>query len=140
MNNEITEQEVLKVCERINKPLTQNEIEWVIENYDNPNGENNPDLMIEMLVRGVPKKTFSYHLDQKVTTWMRTHFEIEALNRADANERAVNFINSDEIETLTWDELADVKEVMSVEDNGGASTKELYTSIGELVYHNEKED
>ena len=71
---------------------------------------------------------------------MRTLFDIEALNSADANERAVNFINSDEIETLTWDELADVKEVMSVEDNGGASTKELYTSIGELVYHNEKED
>lgn len=69
-------------------------------------------------------KEFDFFLDEKVTTWMRTRFSIKAETREDAIEVAVRDLNKLYVET--WEEVPDVKELMTVEENNGVSTKEIY--------------
>ena len=72
-----------------------------------------------------PMETFDFFLDQKITTWMRTRFSVEATSREEAIEKAKK-----EYEELCWDEsweeIPDVQETMSVRDNAGFSTEEVY--------------
>lgn len=79
---------------------------------------------------------FNFHLDQKVTTWMRTEFEIEA----ETLEQAVKIVrekyDSGDLYELPWDEIEGVKEIMEVGDNGGEPTEELYDENGNLILNN----
>jgi len=79
-------------------------------------------------------ETFDFYVDQKVTTWYRTHFEIEAESLAEAKKKALEFYEQGNTSDLPWEQYDGTTELMSVEENDGASVTELYTDMGELVY------
>lgn len=79
-------------------------------------------------------KTFDFYVDQKVTTWYRTHFEIEADSLAEAKKKALEFYEQGNTSDLPWEQYDGTTELMSVEDNDGASVTEIYTDMGEMVY------
>ena len=80
-------------------------------------------------------KTFDFYVDQKVTTWYRTHFEIEAENLQEAKIKAKEFFDKGNTSDLPWEQYDGTTELMSVEENRGASVTEIYTDMGEMVYH-----
>jgi hypothetical protein len=84
------------------------------------------------------ERVFSFYLDQKVTTWMRTNFVIIAESEEEAKEKAINFYESGKTDDIEWDELDEViKETMSVDENNGDSTAEIFTNPeGEKIYNN----
>ena len=79
---------------------------------------------------------FNFYLDQKVTTWMRTNFSVEGESLEIARQNAVDFVKEGNTSELPWDEVMDTKEVMSVEENGGFSTEEIFEEDGTYVYVN----
>ena len=80
-------------------------------------------------------ETFDFYVDQKVTTWYRTHFEIEAENLQEAKIKAKEFFDKGNTSDLPWEQYDGTTELMSVEENGGASVTEIYTDMGEMVYY-----
>lgn len=80
-------------------------------------------------------KKFSFTLDQKVTAWMRTPFEIEAETLEEAKQKAIKFHQNDNTSSIGWEELLGTKEFLSIEENGGEPTEELFYN-GENIWHN----
>jgi hypothetical protein len=84
-------------------------------------------------------KSFDFYLDTKVTTWYRTPFEIEASSLEEAKQKAIEFVKEDEHSSISWDQVDETIEVMSVDENGGESTEELYyESSKNMVWDNTK--
>ena len=85
-------------------------------------------------------KTFEFFLDQKVTTWMRTDFEVKANNLNEAVKIAKQMYDDGDLEGVSWEEIMDTKEVLQPSDNGGESTAEIYNmnQLGDVleVYSN----
>lgn len=79
---------------------------------------------------------FHFYLDEKVTTWMRTNFSIEADNLEDARQKAVDMVLSGETSEYSWEQIPETIEQMNPEDNGGSSTKEIFESNGNIVFIN----
>lgn len=79
---------------------------------------------------------FDFYLDQKVTTWMRTRFSVEGESRDIARQKAVDFVKGGNTSELPWDEVMDTKEIMSLKDNDGVSTEEIFEEDGTYVYVN----
>jgi hypothetical protein len=79
-------------------------------------------------------ETFDFYVDQKVTTWYRTHYEIEAENLEEAKKKALEFYEKGNTSDLSWEQYDGTTELMSVEENDGSSVTEIYTDLGELVY------
>jgi hypothetical protein len=79
-------------------------------------------------------ETFDFYVDQKVTTWYRTHYEIEAENLEEAKKKALEFYKKGNTSDLPWEQYEGTIEPMSVEENGGSSVTELYTDMGDMVY------
>ena len=71
-------------------------------------------------------KTFEFFLDQKVTTWMRTDFEVKANDLNEAVKIAKQMYEDGDLEQIRWEEIMDTKEVLQPSDNGGETTAELY--------------
>lgn len=71
-------------------------------------------------------KTFEFFLDQKVTTWMRTEFEVKANDLNEAAKIAKEMYDRGDLEDIDWQEIMDTKEVLQPRDNGGETTAELY--------------
>ena len=71
-------------------------------------------------------KTFEFFLDQKVTTWMRTEFEVKANDLNEAVKIAKQMYDDGDLENVSWEEIMDTKEVLQPSDNGGESTAEIY--------------
>lgn len=71
-------------------------------------------------------KTYSFDLDKKVTVWIRTSFTVEANNIAEANEKAITALKNKLLNQLSWEEIADTQERMSVKDNKGEPTQEIF--------------
>jgi alkylated DNA nucleotide flippase Atl1 len=83
---------------------------------------------------------FNFYLDQKVTTWMRTEFSVEGESREVARQMAVDFVKKGNTSELPWEEVMDTKELMSLKDNGGMSTEEIFEEDGTYVYVNGKDE
>jgi D-mannonate dehydratase len=85
-------------------------------------------------------KTFEFFLDQKVTTWMRTEFEVKANDLNEAVKIAKQMYDAGDLEGVSWEEIMDTKEVLQPSDNGGESTVEIYNmnQLGDVleVYNN----
>lgn len=85
-------------------------------------------------------ETFSYYFDEKVTIWNRNHFTIDAENKEEANQIAKDYILEKDIDwdiDITFSEyLYDTSSNLSVEENGGEPTLELFTDEKELLYVN----
>jgi len=71
-------------------------------------------------------KTFEFFLDQKVTTWMRTEFEVKANDLNEAAKIAKEMYDRGYLDDIDWQEIMDTKEVLQPSDNGGESTAEVY--------------
>ena len=72
-----------------------------------------------------PIQIFDFFLDQKVTTWMRTRFYIDATTREEAIEKAKK--QYEELcEKEIWEEIPDCTERMSLKENEGCSTEEIF--------------
>ena len=84
-------------------------------------------------------KTFEFNLDQKVTTWYRTNFEVEAETLEDAKKKAIQLYQNDELDEFTWEQIDGTEEIMTIEDNGNCSTAEIYTIDGTMIFDNTKE-
>ena len=78
-------------------------------------------------------KTFDFFLDQKVTSWMRTEFSIEAKDLNEAVTIAKERLDRGDIDEIGWEEVMDTKEVLLPSENGGETTAEMY-------YMNERGD
>ena len=83
-----------------------------------------------------------FYLDQKVTHWYRTHFKIEADTLEEAKQKAIQFVQEQGQDELPWEPLGDViPEPMTVEENGGESTEEIFlTKTGETIWTNKPEE
>ena len=83
-------------------------------------------------------ENFYFYLDQKVTTWMRTNFEVEAESFEEAVKKANEMYESGKLNDIGWDEVDSTKETMKTKENDGYSTEELYYEDGNLIYQNGK--
>jgi hypothetical protein len=82
---------------------------------------------------------FEFYVDQKVTTWMRTKFTIEAESRDIARQKAVDSVRQGDTDEIPWEECADIKEIMEPRDNDGFSTTEIFEDDGTYVWTNGKD-
>ena len=71
-------------------------------------------------------KNFKFDLDQKVTIWKRTPFEIEAETLEEAKQKAIEFHQGGNTESLSWAEIEGTEEILGIEENGGEPTEELF--------------
>ena len=80
-------------------------------------------------------KKFEFFLDQKVTTWMRTEFEVKANDLNEAVKIAKQMYDDGDLENVSWEEIMDTKEVLQPSDNGGESTAEIYNmnQLGDVL-------
>jgi hypothetical protein len=74
------------------------------------------------------QKVYDFYLDQKVTTWYRTNFEIEADSEEEAKQKALEFFKRGDHVDISWEHLDDCVEGLTPADNGGESTMEVYYS------------
>lgn len=146
MSNQIQKEDVLQVANNLDIKVNEKIILWVIMNYGEYQ-DNDPsatwNLVVEQMLYDIPEelsiKTFNFYLDQKVTTWMRTNFSVEGEDIEVARQKAVDFVKEGNTSGIPWDEIMDTKEVMSLEDNGGMSTEEIFEENGTYVYVNGKD-
>ena len=144
--NQIQKEDVLQVASNLDIKVNEKIILWVIMNYGEYQ-DNDPsatwNLVVEQMLYDIPEelsiKTFDFYLDQKVTTWMRTNFSVEGEDIEVARQKAVDFVKEGNTSGIPWDEIMDTKEVMSLEDNGGMSTEEIFEENGTYVYVNGKD-
>lgn len=71
-------------------------------------------------------KTFEFFLDQKVTTWMRTEFEVKANDLNEAVKIAKEIYDRGDLEEIGWEQIIGTEEVLQPSDNGGETTAEIY--------------
>lgn len=69
---------------------------------------------------------FTYYIDQKVTVWYRTKFTENADTRQLADKQAIEFVEKGGHEFLGWERIDDTVEVLSLLDNNGQSTEDLF--------------
>ena len=146
MKNLIQKEDVQQVANDLNIKVNEKIILWVIMNYGEYQ-DNDPtatwNLVVEQMLYGIPEelsiKTFNFYLDQKVTTWMRTEFSVEGESREVARQMAVDFVKEGNTSSLPWEEVMDTKELMSLKDNDGMSTEEIFEEDGTYVYVNGKD-
>jgi hypothetical protein len=140
--SKIQKQDVSNISEHLGIILTEEQIQWVLDNYDSyeeqdPTGTWN--LIVEQMLYDIPGEDFKFYLDQKATTWMRTNFTLKANSSDEARQLSVDFVRQGRTSSLPWEEIDDTKETMSLEENGGFSTEEIYEDDGIVVYHNGKD-
>jgi alkylated DNA nucleotide flippase Atl1 len=70
---------------------------------------------------------------------MRTEFSVEGESREVARQMAVDFVKKGNTSELPWEEVMDTKELMSLKDNDGMSTEEIFEEDGTYVYVNGKD-
>jgi hypothetical protein len=80
-------------------------------------------------------KTFDFRLDQKVTTWMKTEFEVKANDLNEAVKIAKEMYDRGDLEDIGWQEIDGLNEVLQPSENGGESTAEIYymDKVGEMI-------
>lgn len=76
---------------------------------------------------------YDFYQDQKYTIWERIHFTIEARSEEEAAAKAASMIRRDIyfteeecVRVIETEILFDTFEEISVEDNAGNATKEIY--------------
>lgn len=86
------------------------------------------------------------YIDVKITTWERYHFDTSSnINEIIdiVKEEGVNFYPptlADENGFIYYEKIEETDEYITVEENNGLSTIEVYNSDGDLLYHNGDEE
>jgi hypothetical protein len=135
--------DVLQVSKRLDIKVNEKIISWVLENYEsfqNDDPTSTWNLVVESMLYDIPDelkpKVFEFYLDQKVTNWYRTNFEIEADTEEEARKMAIKFVEEGKAQEIGWDEVEGVITPMDITDNDGLSTEEIYFEDGSMVYQN----
>jgi hypothetical protein len=143
MSNSIQKEDVLQVSKRLDIKVNEKIISWVLENYESYQSDDPTstwNLVVESMLYDIPDelkpKVFEFYLDQKVTNWMRTNFEIEADTEEEARKMAIKFVEEGKAEEIGWDEIEGVITPLDVTDNDGYSTQEIYFEDGSMIYQN----
>jgi hypothetical protein len=143
MSNLIQKEDVLQVSKKLDIKVNEKIISWVLENYEsfqNDDPTSTWNLVVESMLYDIPDelkpKVFEFYLDQKVTNWMRTNFEIEADTEEEARKMAIKFVEEGKTEEIGWDEIEGVITPLDVTDNDGYSTQEIYFEDGSMIYQN----
>jgi len=144
--NQIQKEDVLQVANDLDIKVNEKIILWVIMNYGEYQDKDPSatwNLVVEQMLYDIPEelkpKVFEFYLDQKATTWMRTYFSVEGEDIEVARQKAVDFVKEGNTSGIPWDEIMDTQEVMSLEENGGMSTEEIFEENGTYVYVNGKD-
>jgi hypothetical protein len=146
MSNKIQKEDVLQVANNLDIKVNEKTIQWVLENYesfqaDDPTSTWN--LVVEQMLYDIPEelkpKVFEFYIDQKVTSWYRTKFEIEADTEDEARKKSIEFVKEGKAEEIGWEEVEGVVTPMDVTENDGYSTEEIYYEDGSMVYQNGKD-
>ena len=84
---------------------------------------------------------FRFYIDQKITTWQRVRFTIHATTEEEATEKAKEFLKEpDECpEESQYEIIHEANQDMSVEENEGNATRELYNENGQEIANNTEE-
>jgi len=146
MENSIQKEDVLRVSKRLDIKVNEKTIKWVLENYESFQ-DNDPtatwNLVVEQMLYDIPDelkpKVFEFYLDQKVTNWYRTNFEIEADTEDEAWKKSIEFVKEGKAEEISWEEIEGVITPMDITFNDGYSTEEIYSEDGSMVYQNGKD-
>jgi hypothetical protein len=146
MSNSIQKEDVLQVSKRLDIKVNEKIISWVLENYESFQ-DNDPtatwNLVVEQMLYDIPEelkpKVFEFYLDQKVTNWYRTNFEIEADTEDEAWKKSIEFVKEGKAEEISWEEIEGVITPMDITFNDGYSTEEIYFEDGSMVYQNGKD-
>ena len=143
MSNLIQKEDVLQVSKRLDIKVNEKIISWVLENYESYQSDDPAatwNLVVEQMLYDIPDelkpKIFEFYLDQKVTNWMRTNFEIESDTEEEARKMAIKFVEEGKTEEIGWDEIEGVITPLDVTDNDGYSTQEIYFEDGSMIYQN----
>lgn len=143
MSNLIQKEDVLQVSKKLDIKVNEKIISWVLENYEEYQNDDPAatwNLVVEQMLYDIPDelkpKVFEFYLDQKVTNWMRTNFEIEADTEEEARKMAIKFVEEGKAEEIGWDEIEGVITPLDVTDNDGYSTQEIYFEDGSMIYQN----
>lgn len=89
-------------------------------------------------------EAFRFYQDRKVTCWERTHFEVTAENYEEAvalvkswqGEDALCFEDNEKVIITDGETLYDTSESLSVEENGGKPTIEVFADNGKDIINN----
>jgi hypothetical protein len=86
-------------------------------------------------------KQFNFHLDQKVSSWMRTEFEIEAKSLKEAIKIAKEKFHRGDLDEIAWEYIDGLdNQVLQPNENNNKPTAEIYYTddIGEIeeVFNN----
>ena len=146
MSNKIQKEDVLQVSVDLKIKVSEKVIQWVLDNYESFQADDptsNWNLVVESMLYDIPEelkpRTFECFLDQKVTSWYRTSFLIEADTEEEARQKSIDFVKEGKAEEIGWEELEGVITPMDVTDNDGFSTEEIYFEDGSMVYQNGKD-
>lgn len=134
----IQKEDVVNVSEHLGVLLTEEQIQWVLDNYDgyeqqDPTG--NWTLIVEQMLYDIPGERTKFNLDQKVTSWYRTDFTVIADDKDSAISLASEFVRQGRTSGMPWESIDDTQETMSIVDNDGQSTEELFLG-DEVVFQN----
>ena len=89
-------------------------------------------------------EAFRFYQDRKVTCWERTHFEVTAENYEEAvalvkswqGEDVLCFEDNEKVIITDGETLYDTSESLSVEENGGKPTIEVFADNGKDIINN----
>ncbi len=89
-------------------------------------------------------KEFNFYQDQKISLWNRLHFKVKAENydkaleivKAIQNEDILCIEDNNIIKFSHSERLDDTEEQLSLKDNNGNPTLELFNNEGELIADN----
>jgi hypothetical protein len=136
--------------------LLPKEVQEVLEKYSEmDNTYENCNTLIDELNKvgytceyyldGIPTnlkkledEEFEFYLDQKHTIWYRNKFTISAKNLEEAKAKVIELCNTNtqDLPSDEWDLIHETVEELSVCDNGGQATEELYTHDGNMIWQN----
>jgi hypothetical protein len=143
MSNKIQREDVLQVANDLSIKVNEKIIQWVLDNYESYQNDDPTatwDLIVEQMLYDIPEeiqlKTFECFLDQKVTTWYRTCFKVQADTEEEAGKMAIEFVKEGKTEEIGWVEITGVITPMDVTENSGYSTEEIYFEDGTMIYQN----
>ena len=93
-------------------------------------------------------QNFRFYQDRKVTCWERTHFEVSAGSYEEAvalvkswqGEDVLCFEDNEKVIITNEDTLFETSENLSVEENAGEPTIEVFANNGEDIINNKPDN
>ncbi len=83
---------------------------------------------------------FNYYIDEKVTIWRRSFVEIKAETKEEADKKAKEIMLDEGFDGDNNELLYETECTLSVEDNDGSATIELFDSSGCMITDNKPLD